>query len=173
MNRIKTMVRRENILRGMADRRGTYRAIEILIKPGLPQIISDTKTKFDTITASSSGIINPFDTIYKTVYQLTMRTVGCKEIASDSVLLDKTLHLFEIIEKSGTPTGIVFPWLPTPAKLQKFYAGFSLYMIFQKIVNERKKTGIREDDPLQFMMDQGDDMKRIIGVSSPVRGMTS
>ena len=38
-----------------------------------------------------------------------MRTVGCNEIASDPVLLNRTLHLFEIIEKSGTPTGIVFP----------------------------------------------------------------
>lgn len=98
-----------------------------------------------------------------------MRTVGCNEIASDPVLLNKTLHLFEIIEKSGTPTGIVFPWLPTPSKLRKFYAGFSLFMIFQKIVNEREKTGRRENDPLQFMIDQGDDMKRIIGVSITLR----
>ena len=138
-----------------------------LMFPGLPQLISDTKTKFDTITASSSGMINPFDTIYKTVYQLTMRTVGCNEIASDPALLNRTLHLFEIIEKSGTPTGIVFPWLPTPAKVKKLYAGFSLFMIFQKIVNQRKKTGRRENDALQFMMDQGDSMERIIGVSIP------
>lgn len=94
-----------------------------------------------------------------------MRTVGCNEIADNPILLAKTLSYFETIEQSGTPAGVIFPWLPTPAKLKRIYAGGSLYMMFQRIVNERKKTGKRDDDALQFMIDQGDDIKKIIGVS--------
>ena len=35
-------------------------------------------------------------------------------------------------------------------------------MIFQKIVEKRKKQGRREDDALQFLIDQGDDTQRIL-----------
>lgn len=94
-----------------------------------------------------------------------MRTVGCNEIADDPTLLAKTLSLFETIEHSATPTGIIFPWLPTLAKLKRTVAGGRLYMIFQQIVNKRKRTGKRENDALQFMIDQGDDVVKIISVS--------
>ena len=95
-----------------------------------------------------------------------MRTVGCNEIANDPRLLAKTLSFFETIQQSATPAGVIFPWLPTPAKLKRTYAGGALYIIFQGIVNERKKTGKREEDALQFMIDQGDDVIKIIGVSN-------
>lgn len=40
-----------------------------------------------------------------------------------------------------------------------------MYMIFQKIVKGRKATGHREEDALQYLLDQGDDMNMIISVS--------
>ena len=95
-----------------------------------------------------------------------MRTVGCNEVANDPILLAKTLSYFETIQQSGTPAGVIVPWLPTLAKLKRTYAGARLYMLFQSIINERKKMGKRDDDPLQFMIDQGDDVVKIIGVSA-------
>jgi len=35
-------------------------------------------------------------------------------------------------------------------------------MIFQGIVNRRKQQGLREDDALQYLIDQGDDTQRIL-----------
>jgi hypothetical protein len=139
---------------------------EALTGTGLPQLIADTKARLESIASSPSGITDPFESIYKIVFQLTMRTVGCNEIAEDPTSLAKTLSFFETIEQSGTPAGVIFPWLPTPAKLKRTYAGGRLYFMFQRIVNERKKTGKREDDALQFMIDQGDDVTKIIGVST-------
>jgi cytochrome P450 len=133
--------------------------------------MADTKARLEVIPSSPSGITDPFDSVYKIVFQLTMRTVGCNEIADDPTLLAKTLSFFETIAQSGTPAGVIFPWLPTPAKLKRTYAGGSLYMIFRRIVNERKRTGKREDDALQFMIDQGDDVRKIISVST--QGVTA
>lgn len=126
--------------------------------------MADTKARLDMIALSPGAITDPFDSVYKIVFQLTMRTVGCNEIANDLALLAKTLNFFEIIEQSSTPAGVIFPWLPTPAKLRRMYAGGNLYMIFQRIVNERKRTGTRDEDALQFMIDHGDDVRKIIGV---------
>ena len=132
----------------------------------LPLLLADTKARLDDIVSAPNGVIDPFDKVYKIVFQLTMRTVGCNDIANDPQLLFKTLRQYETIEKSATPTGVIFPWLPTPAKLKRTIAGGSLYMTFRRIVNERKKTGKRDNDALQFMIDQGDDVTSIIAVSN-------
>ena len=146
--------------------RGLLCEIQALTLTGLPQLIEDANARLKSIPSSPSGITDPFDSVYKVVFQLTMRTVGCNEIANDPRLQAKTLGFFETIQRSATPAGVIFPWLPTPAKLKRTYAGAALYMMFQGIVNKREKTGRREEDALQFMIDQGDDVTKIIGVSN-------
>ncbi len=93
-----------------------------------------------------------------------MRIVGCDDIADDPELLEKTLRLYETIEESATPTAILFPRFPSLPIIKRTIAGARLYMIFKKIVEERNKTGKRGDDPLQYLMDQGDNMSMIIEV---------
>lgn len=137
----------------------------------LPLLVGSTKTALEQTVAkggpgSTSGMMDPFDDIYRIVYLLTMRTVGANEIARSPELLEKTLGLFETVERSSSPTRIIFPWMMTPAHLRKMYAGGKLYMTFSKIVEERKKTGRREDDALQFLIDSGADMIRILSVST-------
>ena len=144
--------------------KGLLFEIEALTLTGLSQLIADTNSRLKGIASSPSGITEPFDSIYKIVFQLTMRMVGCNEIANDPRLLAKTLGFFETIGQSATPAGVIFPWLPTLAKLKRTYAGGLLYVMFQGIVNERKSSGRREEDALQFMIDQGDDITSIIRV---------
>lgn len=110
---------------------------------------------------------NPFDSIYRIVYQITMRIVACNEIASDPKMLATTLKSFETLEAAVSPTFIMFPSLPTKAKLVRAWEGARLYKIFQNIIDDRKKTGRRETDALQSLMDQGDSTLQIITVSFP------
>jgi hypothetical protein len=63
---------------------------------------------------------------------------------------------------------ILFPWFPSLAVIKRTIAGTRLYMILNNIVSERQKTGNKRDDPLQFLIDQGDDMGRIIEVRHPL-----
>lgn len=128
-------------------------------------MIADTKKAMDFLAADPRGITDPFESVFELVYQLTMRTVACTEIADDPVLLARTLHLYQEVESAATPTVVMFPSLPSPAKLRRMYAGAQLYMIFKKIVDTRRATGTRHDDALQFLMDSGDDIRSIISVS--------
>ena len=128
----------------------------------------DVRTFLDTLAQSPTGITNPFESFYRLVYQLTMRTVGCSDIANDPVLLERTLQLYETIEASATAATMLFPWFPSPSVIKRTIAGGKLYMVINKIVENRKKTGIRGDDPLQFLIDGGDDVKSIIEVCCSV-----
>ena len=136
----------------------------------LPLLVGDTTSRLQDIIAregGSTGTFDPFDDVYRIVYQLTMRTVGATEIAESPALMDKTLRLFETVENASSPARIIFPWLPTPAHLRRMAAGARLYMEFNKIAEDRKKTGRREEDALQFLLDEpNSDMVKILSVGS-------
>jgi cytochrome P450 len=111
-----------------------------------------------------SGITNPFDSVYEIVFQLTMRTVGCNEVADNPEYLQKTLRWNQTIEQSSTMSSIIFPWFPSPALIRRTLAGAKTYRLFDKIVRQRKETGKKENDALQHMIDKGDSIKDMISV---------
>ncbi|EME43026.1 hypothetical protein DOTSEDRAFT_72428 [Dothistroma septosporum NZE10] len=133
-----------------------------VLKNGLPQLLKDARTHFDDLANDHSGITNPFDSIYRMIFHFTMRTVACNDVANNPELLEQCLHHFETIEGTGTPLSIMYPWMPVPAKFKRLYAGAQLYRIFQNVVNERKRTGIKDDDALQFLIDHDDSITDIL-----------
>ncbi|TVY15052.1 Sterol 14-demethylase [Lachnellula arida] len=144
----------------------TRRIVKLLktenFQKSLPYLMQDVRTSLDTLAKSPTGITDPFESIYRIVYQLTMRAVACNDIADDPALLEKTLQLYETVEASATAATMLFPWFPSPSVVKRTIAGGRLYMIINGIVENRKKTGVRGDDPLQFLIDEGDDIKSII-----------
>lgn len=138
-----------------------------VLRKNLPDLRNDTRRMFDDLAMSGhSGITEPFDLIYRTVFQLTLRTVACKELADDPKLGAKLLAQYEMIEKTGdTALSVMYPWLWTVNKVRRSYAGFRSYMLFKGFVDDRQRTGRREDDALQFLLDAGDDLKMVITVS--------
>lgn len=135
------------------------------LERGLEQILLDAREDFDNMASNPAGMTDPFDSIYRMIFHVSMRTLACKEIADDPVLLDRCLYLFENVESNISSFAIMFPWLPLPSRAKRTYAGFQMYMIFKRIVDDRKRTGRREDDALQFLLDQGDDLTHIITAS--------
>lgn len=129
---------------------------------GLPQMLKDVRGMLDGLAANPTQLTDPFDSIYKMVFKVTMRMLACNEIANDDVLLYKTLSLFEDVEAAATPLAIMFPWLPVPAKVKKLYGGIRLYFIFKRVVDERHRQGERGTDALQYLIDQGDSIQDII-----------
>ena len=126
------------------------------IEQMLPYMLRDARGHFDRIAKSPNGITEPFETIYCAVFSFTMRTVACHEAADNPELLEKVLHLYEWVEDRATPSAVMFPWFPTISKLKKMYVGARLYRLFSRIKAARVKENRREDDALQFLMDQGD-----------------
>ncbi|KAK3326234.1 cytochrome P450 6A1 [Apodospora peruviana] len=136
---------------------------ETLAKNLVP-LVDDSRKALDRTLAraGSGGLFDPFEDIYRIVYQLTMRTVGATEFAESPKMLEKTLHWFEVIESSTSATRIIFPWLPTPGYIRQMIYGARIYTTLNRVMNERKKTGRRVEDSLQFLMDSGANVVRIL-----------
>ncbi|KAI4931311.1 hypothetical protein J4E85_003901 [Alternaria conjuncta] len=127
----------------------------------LPILISDTKQALEAIKNEPSGRTNPFESLYRIVFRLTIRMVGATEIADDPQMLEEVLKMFETIESSSTATSVLFPKLPSPALLKRNWAGAQLYMMIDKIIKKRAASDEKHDDALQYLLDQGDRAERV------------
>ncbi|KAB8346184.1 hypothetical protein FH972_023230 [Carpinus fangiana] len=119
----------------------------------LPTIMADTRSRL--LQLGPTGVTDPFDSIYKLVFLLTIRLVACREIAESPAQLDKSLSLLQAIEASSTPASVIAPWAPVPAKITRFLSGAKLYMMFKELVDARHATGTREEDAMQELIDGG------------------
>lgn len=86
------------------------------------------------------------------------------DIANDPVLLARLKSLVDTVDSITNPYSTWLPWLPAPAMFQKFFASVQIYWIVQAAIHTRKRSGIKRDDMLQQMIDEGDDTIRIFGV---------
>ncbi|KAF2846683.1 cytochrome P450 [Plenodomus tracheiphilus IPT5] len=128
----------------------------------LPILISDTQEAMEAIKNEPSGITNPFESLYRIVFRLTIRMVGADEIADDAKALEETLRMFELIDNSATASSVMFPKFPSPAVLKRTYAGGRLYMMIETILKKRASSDEKHDDALQYMLDQGDRTFKIV-----------
>jgi sterol 14-demethylase len=125
-------------------------------------LVSDVQEAIEAIKNDPSGRTNPFESIYRVVFRLTIRMVGADEIADNAEVLEEALKLFEYIEASATATSIILPKFPSPAVLKRTYAGARLYVMIENIVKRRAASDEKHDDALQYMLDQGDRPYKIV-----------
>ncbi|KAI8304013.1 Sterol 14-demethylase [Colletotrichum sp. SAR11_59] len=118
-------------------------------------LVRDTHDTTKRLAARPSKISDPFEDMYRLVFQLTMRMVGCDEIAEDDALLVKTLRIFEGIDAASTATKVMFPWMPTIGHFRRVYSGAQMYMILERVIKERKARGVDGSDALQYLTDEG------------------
>ena len=89
------------------------------------------------------------------------------DIANDPVLSARLKSLVDTIDSITNPYSTWLPWLPGPALFYKFFTSVQVYRIVQEAINTRKKSGIKRDDMLQQMIDDGDGTIQIFGVCIP------
>jgi sterol 14-demethylase len=126
--------------------------------PDLPVLVHDAKEGLRTLATSSSTIINPFDGLFKVIFQLTARELCCNDLADQTELLDKMIHLFLTVGTSYNPRIILFPSLMkllSPAHWKQMSASIRMYMLVKGILDQRKRSAKRDTDPLQHLIDQG------------------
>ncbi|KAF9695214.1 hypothetical protein EKO04_006984 [Ascochyta lentis] len=128
----------------------------------LPIVIADVRDGIETLSSDAQGLTNPFDSIYRLVFKLTIRLVGAEELAEDPVLRRKFEGYFTMLDETAGPISAMFPRFPWPSMIKRFYAGARMYMILDKIVKERRQTGRKPEDPLQNLLDRGDGMTEIV-----------
>lgn len=90
------------------------------------------------------------------------------DIANDPVLSARLKSLVDTVDSITNPYSTWVPWLPGPALFQKFFASVQIYWIVQAAIHTRKRSGIKRDDMLQQMINEGDGTIRIFGVCTIV-----
>ncbi|KAJ5963230.1 uncharacterized protein N7479_003106 [Penicillium vulpinum] len=107
-------------------------------------------------------ILDPCSSLHEVTFQLVMR-IASFDIANDPVLSAHLKSLVDTVDSIDNPYSTWFPWLPGPALFQKFFASVRIYRIVQAAINNRKMSGIKRDDMLQQMLDEGDGTVQIFG----------
>ncbi|KAJ2900619.1 hypothetical protein MKZ38_002318 [Zalerion maritima] len=163
---VKTLLLRENFVRNLGVlsrdvREGLGKFVAAAVVDGKKEEEEEEEEEEEKKRKQkkkAAGVLNPYEDVYRLVYQLTMRTLGCEEIAEDRKLGDETLRLYEDAEEGTSPARFVVPWLPTPAWWRRVKSGARLYGILDGIVKERRRSkegGARKEDALQVLLDQG------------------
>ncbi|KAG8687929.1 hypothetical protein FRC11_006364 [Ceratobasidium sp. 423] len=124
-------------------------------------LMSDIERNMETW--GETGKVDPFDVMYSTVFQLTIRTAGAREIADSMEKCKQLETLYWKVEKGSTPASLLLPWLPSTARKQKTAATTEIYNMFDEIIKTRQRENRREEDALQVFIDQGDSTVEIIG----------
>ncbi|KAJ7831018.1 cytochrome P450 [Mycena olivaceomarginata] len=109
----------------------------------------------DECISGLGATTDPFDTIYKTIFRLTVNTIAASSIAASPAICDALAKIFHELDQSGTPATILFPWFPGWERMQRFYLMKQFYDIMSAAIDERKKEGRNDEDPMQYLIDAG------------------
>lgn len=88
----------------------------------------------------------------------------CRELSEDQDALSRFQHHYWVLEKSATPTALLFPWFPGTAKRNKETATKELYMMIYGYVEARRAAAVPTSDAIDVMISKGMDNDSIIGV---------
>ncbi|KAJ8515015.1 hypothetical protein ONZ45_g7506 [Pleurotus djamor] len=127
----------------------------------IPAILEDSRRIMESW--GSGGSFDPFEKVYELIFQTTVRSITCSEIADDPAIVARLKVLYDKLDHGTTPATVLAPWLPTPAMLKKLWATKEIYDIIVRAIDTRKSSGIPQNDTLQILLDAQDDKLIIVG----------
>lgn len=98
------------------------------------------------------------------IFQLTTRTLAFAEIANSPELVKRIAKLYWNAEEGSTPTSVLLPWFPSPARNLRRAASTEMYNLCKKLYDERMAECKVYDDSVQILIKEGDDVHQIIDV---------
>ena len=96
---------------------------------------------------------------------MTVRMASCAELAADFKTVDEIQGLYWQLEKSATPTALLLPWLPGPAKKRKERVTKALFTKLHDYVELRKNAAVPSSDTIDVLLGQGVSTSEIVEVS--------
>ena len=86
---------------------------------------------------------------------MTVRLATCRELAEDKEAITQLSRHYWNVEKNSTPTSILLPWFPGPAKKAKAKATMGLYILLSSYVRLRRGASTPTMDPIDYLIGQG------------------
>ena len=90
---------------------------------------------------------------------------SCAELAADPKELEEIQDLYWQLEKSATPTALLLPWFPGPAKKRKERVTKVLYTKLHDYVVLRKNAAVPSSDSIDVLLGQRASTTDIVQVS--------
>jgi hypothetical protein len=95
---------------------------------------------------------------------MTVRMISCDELATNLEVIEEIQRLYWQLEKSTTPTTLLLPWFPGPAKKRKERVTKDLYVKLHDYVELRKKAAVPSSDAIDVLLGQGVPNSEIVEV---------
>ncbi|KAL0959941.1 hypothetical protein HGRIS_011605 [Hohenbuehelia grisea] len=127
----------------------------------IPAILEDSRRIMEGW--GSFGSFDPFDRVYEVVFQTTVRSLTCSEIADDPVIVARLKVLYDRLDHGTTPATVLLPWFPSPALLKKLWATKEIYEIVTRAIDARERSGVWQNDTLQMLLDAKEERLVIVG----------
>ena len=96
---------------------------------------------------------------------MTVRMTSCDELATDFKAVEEIQELYWQLEKSATPTTLLLPWFPGPAKKRKDRVTKELYMKLHHYVGLRMNATVPSPSAIDVLLGQGVPTAEIVAVS--------
>ena len=114
-----------------------------------------------------SILLNKSRTKLTAFIQVTFQTIMCNaffDISNDPALCAEIKSLVDIVDSPANPYSTWCSYLPNMLMLRKIISAARMYWIVQKAIKSRKSSGVRRNDAIQQMLDDGDSTPQIFGV---------
>jgi len=103
----------------------------------------------------SSGVVDLQKSYYPLIFRYTVRLMGMTEYASDAQALQKMQDAFWATQNNSDFFTTIMPWLPQPRLIRRLIGAFTLWRMVKVTLDQRIKSGAKEDDFAQLLIDEG------------------
>ena len=105
---------------------------------------------------------------FQLVFVLTFRMATCRDLAENEADLEKISELFMTLQTSVTPTSLMLPWFPGPARRAAKQANIEMYTVLSGYIEARRRAK-SADDAIDLLIADGVANENIVWVSTIVQ----
>ena len=102
---------------------------------------------------------------FQLVFVMTARIIACHDLAKNEADLKMIGELFLTLQTSATPTSLLLPWLPSPARKAGKEATTKLFTMLYTYVETRRHAK-PTSDTIDVLIADGETTQNIVGVCS-------
>jgi sterol 14-demethylase len=88
----------------------------------------------------------------------------CHDLTKNEADLKKIGELFMTLQTSATPTSLILPWFPSPARMAAKWAATKLFIMLYTYVEARRRAELTSD-AIDVLIVDGETTESIVGVS--------
>ena len=100
---------------------------------------------------------------------MTVRMASCRSLAENDQYLYQLGSLYEVLNTTCTPLGILTPWLPVWGASRRDKIVREMSEIVHKFVVEQSRSGVLGEDTIDILLRDGMDITGVTNVSSYTR----